>query len=229
MPHAPQWAASLRVSTSQPSSATPLQSAKPIWQAKPHSLPMQVACALATLQTRPQAPQWATSVLRSRHTPPQQVWPPGQAPPSPHLQLPPTHRLAVWLSQAVPHAPQWFTSALRFRQVPLQQSGTLPVARQKSAPQCTPQMPSWQVWPWAHPWPHAPQWFGFVCWSTQVSAQTSCPVGQSQLPFWHARPPVQVVQAMPPAPHCAALAPGRQVVPSQQPVHRSPLQVHVPP
>ena len=73
-PHVPQWTSSVRVSTSQPSDATSLQSAKPVWQAKPHSPAVQVTSALAKLQTRPQAPQWATSLPRSRHAPAQQVW-----------------------------------------------------------------------------------------------------------------------------------------------------------
>jgi hypothetical protein len=64
--------------------------------------------------------------------------------------------------------------------------------------------------------PHAAQW------STSVSRSRQAPSQQVWLPE-------QEAQATPPLPHCSSLAPVRQVVPSQQPVHRSPLQVHVPP
>jgi hypothetical protein len=62
-PQRPQFEAFASRSTSQPSAAMPLQSAKPSVQAKPHAPAAQVARAFAgAVQATPQPPQWATLV-----------------------------------------------------------------------------------------------------------------------------------------------------------------------
>jgi hypothetical protein len=64
--HAPQLFASLRVSTSQPSPASELQSANPALHAiNKHRPALHVALPLGTLHVRPQAPQCIGLVVRS--------------------------------------------------------------------------------------------------------------------------------------------------------------------
>jgi hypothetical protein len=64
-PQRPQWAALVRVSTSQPLVGTPSQSAKPALQAPTRQAPAaQAAVALGSAQVRPHAPQLATVVAR---------------------------------------------------------------------------------------------------------------------------------------------------------------------
>jgi hypothetical protein len=70
--HAPQLLGSVLRLTSQPSEATPLQSAKPALQVKPQVPLVQVRVALARLgQLLLHAPQLLRSVLRLTQAPPQ--------------------------------------------------------------------------------------------------------------------------------------------------------------
>ncbi len=60
-PHRPQLLAEVRVSTSQPSSTRPLQSAKPASQEAMHMPRAHTGVPLATVaHAAPQAPQWVT-------------------------------------------------------------------------------------------------------------------------------------------------------------------------
>jgi hypothetical protein len=64
-PHIPQFVGLVRVSTSQPSDALPLQSAKPALHVNPHAPAAHVAVALAgAIHDRPHVPQLATVVAR---------------------------------------------------------------------------------------------------------------------------------------------------------------------
>ena len=73
--------------------------------------PEQPTVPKAPWQTVPQVPQLLRSFCRSRHTPPQLLWPTG------HWQLPATQN---WPGEQVrPHMPQLFRSLWRSRQTPL--------------------------------------------------------------------------------------------------------------
>jgi len=64
--HLPQWAVSVWVLTSQPSTGFMLQSAKPAVQVKPHVPRVQVRVALGGVgHTLLQRPQWEGLLLRS--------------------------------------------------------------------------------------------------------------------------------------------------------------------
>ena len=109
--HAPQLALSVRVSTSQPLAGLRSQSAKPVAQAITAQAPTaQVAVALGSAHTRPQAPQLDALVLRSVSQP--LVARPSQSP-KPAVQregvpIPPAQPCAATLAsaQTVPQAPQ---------------------------------------------------------------------------------------------------------------------------
>jgi hypothetical protein len=74
IPHAPQCATLVRVSTSQPLAAVVSQSPKPGSQlATPHAPAAQAPVALGGAQAIPHAPQWATLTRVSTQPPPQQV------------------------------------------------------------------------------------------------------------------------------------------------------------
>jgi hypothetical protein len=110
-PHAPQWAAVTRVSTSQPLAASPSQSPKPAAQSGAQRPATHRAVALAGApQERSQAPQWAASASRSRQAAPQGSWPVAHT----RRQAPSTHELPA--AQALPQAPQLATSAARVAQ-----------------------------------------------------------------------------------------------------------------
>ena len=78
----------------------------------------------------------------------------------------------------------------------------------------TPPMQALPVCP--QPLPHAPQWLASAARSRQEPWQQVWPAAQAR-------------QTLPLLPQSASLVPAWQVEPSQQPAHRSPLQVHVPP
>jgi hypothetical protein len=107
-PHLPQLATPLLVSTSQPLSGLPSQSAKPPLHCATVHLPAaHPAVALGRLQTVAQPPQWIGSVPRSRHAPPQSLAG-GEQPPA-H-----TPALQTWLpAQDAPHLLQFFGSDCR--------------------------------------------------------------------------------------------------------------------
>jgi hypothetical protein len=183
-PHAPQLKLLLAVSTSQPSSGTPLQFAKPGEQPeRPHTPPLQVAPAFGRLHARPQAPQLRTSE-------PTLVSHPLSSTPSqlakPALQVPTRHApsaqrgVALALAQRAPHAPQWFTdsrsavsqpsarSALQSPKFGAQRSPQLPPAHSGAA-FCAPE----------HVRPQAPQWLGSSARRAQRSTQKVAPPVQS--------------------------------------------------
>jgi hypothetical protein len=110
-PQAPQAVAVVRVSTSQPLSGLPSQSAKPALHAATAQRPAaHDAVALGRLHPRPQAPQWVAldwvSVSQPLLSwPSQSPRPIAQAPtphtPARHTGVPPE------VMHALPHAPQW--------------------------------------------------------------------------------------------------------------------------
>jgi hypothetical protein len=111
VPQAPQPALSVRVSTSQPFAGLPSQSEKPAAQAITAQAPTaQVAVALGSAHTRPQAPQLDALVVRSVSQPlglrPSQS--PKPAAQREGVHVPPAQPWVVtWASaQTVPHAPQ---------------------------------------------------------------------------------------------------------------------------
>jgi hypothetical protein len=102
LPQRPQLPAATRVSTSQPSAAIPLQSAKPARHAKPHVPDAQSADAFARVaHAVPHAPQLVTSVAVVTHDGPHNVSvtaQPAAQPLAPHTAVAPEH--------VTPHAPQ---------------------------------------------------------------------------------------------------------------------------
>jgi hypothetical protein len=115
-PQAPQWVFEVVRSTSQPSAATPLQSAKPLAQAPTTHAPAAQALTVtfASAHAASHAPQCRGSVMGDTQPPPQLVRP------APHeaAQAPALH---TWpLAQRLPHAPQSPLSRCRSRQVPAQ-------------------------------------------------------------------------------------------------------------
>ncbi len=109
LPQAPQWAALVCVSTSQPSSARRLQSEKPTSHAPTaHDPDTHAGVALATLHAAPHAPQWAASVWVSTQDTPAPV--PHSRSGAVHeaRQAPATQSCPT--EHATPHAPQFARS-----------------------------------------------------------------------------------------------------------------------
>ncbi|MFO0627818.1 MAG: hypothetical protein U0325_19575 [Polyangiales bacterium] len=144
-PQAPQFARLLVRLTSQPSVALLLQSAKPVLQVpRAQALLAQVAAALAKAHTRPQAPQWRTSVTVFTSQPLAAL--PSQLPkPMLHAmpQAPAVHegealaRVGHW----VPQAPQFAALVLVFTSQPFI---AMPSQLAVPAGQTTEQAPAWQ-------------------------------------------------------------------------------------
>lgn len=118
----PQWVGSLVVFTSQPFDATPSQLAKPDAQANPHTLPVHVGVALATVgHVFPHAPQLAESLVTftsqpSRGLPLQFANPDAHT--SPHA---PARHVAVEFGpkgHTVEQLPQWVGSEFRLASQP---------------------------------------------------------------------------------------------------------------
>jgi hypothetical protein len=109
VPHAPQWAAVVRVSVSQPLAAMPSQLPNPVAQVSPHAPAAHAGVALAPPgHAVPQRPQLATSVCVLVSQPAAAVQSPK---PATHAK---PHALAAHVAvafagagQLVPHAPQW--------------------------------------------------------------------------------------------------------------------------
>jgi hypothetical protein len=118
--HPPQFAASLRVSTSHPSAAVLLQSLKPDAQPfKMHRPPLHALIALASAHPRLQAPQCVTLVERSCSHPSSRR--PLQSPrfiAQLVTQRPAVHEPTAPPSpvHATPHSPQFIASDWRFTQ-----------------------------------------------------------------------------------------------------------------
>ena len=249
VPQAPQFALSLRVSTSQPSDATPLQFAKPAAHAPaamvhaPATHACDVTCGRA--HAAPHAPQFAALVPRFVSQP--LLATPSQSP-SPVAQRdtaqdPPAHAATEVPGSAhdVAHAPQLSGSMA----VLAQNGGADPTAGHVARPraQVVPHAPPEHTWPAAHVVPQVPQF------ALSVRASTSQPFdgspSQSAKPVRHAaipqRPPLHAAvafgstHARPHAPQLAALV-SRSVsqpfgaMPSQSPVFASQCtMVHAPP
>ncbi len=115
VPHAPQWAMSVCVSTQLLPHAMNCGAS----QVTPHVPAMHVAAPFAGFgQTFPQAPQLATSPLSSTHAP-RHVEKVGShwIPHTPDVQVPCPFSGSA---QAFPQAPQFFVSVCSARQAPLQ-------------------------------------------------------------------------------------------------------------
>jgi hypothetical protein len=112
LPQRPQWAASVRRLRSQPSPAAALQSAKPVVQAKPQAVPVQVAVELGgTAQGVQAVPHEAVAVLDRQVVP--HAWKPvAQAKPqAPAVQV---ARPLAGTGQLVGQLPQWRGSVAVF-------------------------------------------------------------------------------------------------------------------
>jgi hypothetical protein len=122
-PQAPQWVTPPRVSASQPSAASPLQSAKPSTQVAAQRPAAQATAALARgAHAAPQAPQWAALVSVSTSHPLEPS--PSQSPKPAWQRIPqrPASQAAVALARAghrAEHSPQWSTAVRRSVSHPL--------------------------------------------------------------------------------------------------------------
>jgi hypothetical protein len=159
-------------------------------------LPPAQPSARVSLQTRPQPPQLATSLVVSTHRPLQQVsssaqqplphasTPGGQHTPVPvqtspagHGSDPQTHspeEQRSGLAQATPQPPQLAASVITFRHAPLQHASE---AVQSREPQV--QWPRKHVSPSSQALPHSPQWAVLVRTSTQAVPQHVSPSPQA--------------------------------------------------
>jgi len=145
LPHTPQLLASEAVLVSQPLAAAPSQSAKPAAQAESTHAPiLHPATPLGKEHALPQAPQWAGSLARSRHTPEQAVVPPAQV----EVQAPEEHTVPA--PQTWPQAPQWRLSVCTLTHCP--EHARWP------GEQVSRHAPSTQAWPPGQALPQAPQW-----------------------------------------------------------------------
>ena len=136
-------------------------------------------------QTLPQAPQLVGSAVSSRHAPPQEVVPVGQAhAPATHC-VPPEH--------TVPQAPQWLALVWVFTHAP----------PQLVRPPAQLQVPPEQNEPPKHPVLHAPQLRGSIWRLVQVPLHCVVPALHTgwQLPSTHTWP---VAQLRPQAPQLTA-------------------------
>jgi hypothetical protein len=111
-PQAPQCAALVRVSVSQPLWGSPSQSADPVAQVGTHTPAAQVLVGVVApvVHARPQAPQWA-AVARVSASQPLRGSPSQSAKPAAHTgsQTPATQALArvpAFVAQATPQPPQ---------------------------------------------------------------------------------------------------------------------------
>jgi hypothetical protein len=148
VPHAPQFAESLKVFTQPTVEPQKVGSAAPQPQA-PTVVPEQVACGG---QRFPHPPQLlaSTSVFTHCGFPLQSVEPGGP----PHWQAPEVQvgvPTTPGPAQTFPHVPQWSGSSWRFTQAP----GFVPQTVVSATGQA--QVPPEQVAPVGHRWPHAPQ------------------------------------------------------------------------
>jgi hypothetical protein len=177
-PHIPQLVGLERVSTSQPSDALPLQSAKPAMQVNPHAPVVHVAVALAgAMHARPHIPQFATATRVSTSQPFAGL-PSQSAKPVLHrneqtaaLQ---TGDALARAGHAAPHPPQCEALVRTLDSQPL---AALPSQLSKPASQTNPHADAVHVgvafMGSAHARPHAPQCSGFDVRLTQLPEQFS--------------------------------------------------------
>ena len=185
LPHAPQFAASVRASTSQPSATRPLQSANPVWQRTPHTPASHVAMLdpAGAVQVVPHTPQLFTSVIVSTHDVPHIASPPAQP-----LEQPVEPHTGVVPEQAVPHMPQFAGSLAAVVHANVAPHERNPALHWHAPPMHTAWTP--------HALPHAPQ-----CSESLVVSISQPFIGfasQSANPGEHAHAPA--TQACP-APH----------------------------
>jgi hypothetical protein len=155
LPHAPQLAALVPVSTSQPSSARRLQSAKPGLQVYPH-VPVarsHVGAAFGgTGQALPQRPQFVTD--RSSSSQPLASLPsqlPKGSVHEPTAHIPLRHAgVALGRRHTVPHAPQLPSFVRTSTQVAPQHESPEPAGQGVVGEQLRPQAKFWQNWPIGH-------------------------------------------------------------------------------
>jgi hypothetical protein len=187
-PHAPQLAVDERVSTSQPSAATPLQSAKPASQRPTtHAPPSHAAVALASAQVLPQRPQLVAAVSRLVSQP--LVPLPSQSP-KPAAQVKP-HAPAVHAGVALagdgharPHTPQWLSDDVSTAHEPAQLvSPAAHVERHTPAEHTSPA---------AHARPHVPQAARSDC--VLTSHPSAAMALQSAKPALQAKPQAPAAQ-----------------------------------
>jgi hypothetical protein len=208
-PHIPQFAALVRVSTSQPLPGLPSQSAKPALHAPiAHAPAAQVAAALAKLHARPHVPQWA-ALVRVSASQPLAALPSQLAKPVAHAviaQAPAVHAPVPLAGlQARPHAPQWVVVS----RVASQPLAALPSQSPRPAAQATPQAPALHaaVPPVvaAQARPHVPQWVVDV--RVSVSQPLAALPSQSARPVMQALPQTPAVQVATPPDEEAQLVP----------------------
>jgi hypothetical protein len=172
--HLPQLVGTPRL-VSHPSANVPLQSAKPLVQlATTQTRAWHAAVAFEALHCVPQAPQFATSRVRSAQPSGQLVWPAGQ-PHAPPVQVMPA-------GHACAHIPQLAASVC----VSTQWSPQLV----SPAPQT--HLPLVQVMPAEQTWAHIPQFVASACVSTQWPLQVVSPVLHTHALFAQTVPSPQV-------------------------------------
>jgi len=188
-PQVPQFAAVVRVSTSQPFAMLPSQSAKPGRHWMPQVPPAQrgavepIGDGAGTVHTVPQVPQLFTSVVVSTQDEPQRVSlarHPVEQPAVPHT--------GVATPQVVAHAPQFAGSVAAVVHAK--------VAPHERNPVLHWHVPSLQVALAPHTVPHVPQFAPSVrVFTSQPFAaawsQSANPVAQPQCPPVHAWPAAQ--------------------------------------
>lgn len=177
VPHAPQLVELVRMFTSHPSEATPLQSAKPVLhEATRHAPDTHAGTPLATEQVVPQAPQLVTvvAVLTSQPsaaTPLQSAKPGVHA--KPHTPAPHVRAALGTDGHARPHAMQLSGSVLRLTQLPEQSVSP--------APQVTTQVREEHTCPEGQIVPQAPQLLLSLARSRHTPEQLACPVGHTSV------------------------------------------------
>ena len=204
VPQVPQFALSVRASTSQPFDGSPSQSAKPVRHAAiPQRPPLHAAVAFGSTHARPHAPQLAALVSRSVSQPFGAM--PSQSPvfasQCTMVHAPPTHPSVdtCGSAQTVPQAPQ-FVGSMEVRV----QNAVTPVPHvARPAPQVVPHAPAEHTWPAEHAMPQLPQLVLSV--RVSVSQPSLGTPLQSAKPAAH--PPVGITHA--PATHDCADTCGR--------------------
>ena len=240
-PQAPQWAAAVLRSTSQPVVALPSQSPRPAGQRSPQRPAVQVATPFGPdAQANPQAPQCATSEAVSRSQPLTAL--PSQSRNAPSqeatAQRPPVQVAVARLkAQRAPHAPQCATSVAGSTSQPLAASPSQSAApASQRMPHTAPVQVAAARGPAAQARPQPPQ-----C-AVAPRVSTSQPLAASpsqsprpgsqritaQRPSRHTPSPDGGAQREPQAPQCAVEAVMSTQAPSQQvspaPQGRAPSQ-----
>lgn len=206
-PHRPQFARLVRMSTSQPSAALPLQLPKPgAHEATVQAPSAHPAVAFEREHSRPHSPQWAGVVLRSVSQPFAAFPSQSPKPAAQEWRQDPSSQFTALFgraAQAEPQAPQWDPLVAVLVSQPFI---ALPSQSAKGAVQiASPHTPLRQTgtpFMTVQPRSQAPQFAVLVCGSAHAPPQQVCPDG-------HARVAVQPgTQMFPtqrlPAAHCSS-------------------------